>query len=116
LGISGIGAIGVGVFNMDYIPLVHRASALFAFLFGNLAALYSYRLVRPPLSYVFALLGLTGISALALYGGKIYLGLGVGGMERLILYPAIFWAIGFGSYLAADAKRPLSQQGDSSKT
>src|SRR5512137_1580342 len=54
LGISGIGAVGVGVFDMDYIPLIHRASALLAFLFGNLAALYSFKLARPPLSYVFA--------------------------------------------------------------
>ena len=105
LALSGIGAIGVGVFNEDYIPLVHRASALMAFLFGNLAALYSYRMVRPPLACVFALLGLIGLSALALYGGRTYLGLGVGGMERMILYPAMFWAIGFGAYLSAEENR-----------
>lgn len=104
LALSGIGAIGVGVFNEDY-PLVHRPSALLAFLFGNLAALYSYRMVRPPLAYVFALLGLIGLSALALYGGGIYIGLGVGGMERMILYPAMFWAIGFGAYLSAEDDR-----------
>jgi len=104
LALSGIGAIGVGVFNEDY-PLVHRPSALLAFLFGNLAALYSYRMVRPPLACVFALLGLIGLSALALYGGGIYIGLGVGGMERMILYPAMFWAIGFGAYLSAEEDR-----------
>jgi len=102
--LTGIGAIGVGVFNEDY-PIVHRPSALLAFFFGNLAALYSYRLVRPPLSFVFALLGLIGLSALGLYGGGIYLGLGIGGMERMILYPAMFWAIGFGAYLLAEESR-----------
>ena len=103
--LSGVGSVGVGLFNEDYIPNVHRASALLAFLFGNLAAIYSYRMARPPLSYVFALLGLAGLSALALYGGGVYLGLGVGGMERMILYPAMFWAIGFGGYLFAEDSR-----------
>ena len=102
LALSGIGAIGVGVFNEDFRPPVHRPFALLAFLFGNLAALYSYKLVRPPLSYVFALLGLIGLSALALFGGGIYLGLGIGGMERMVLYPAMFWAICFGAYLSAE--------------
>jgi len=102
--LSGIGAIGVGAFNEDN-PLIHRPSALLAFLFGNLAALYSYKMVRPPLSCVFALLGVIGLSAMALYGGGIYFGLGVGGMERMILYPAMFWAISFGAYLSAEDDR-----------
>ncbi len=105
LALSGIGAIGVGAFNMDYIPLIHRASALAAFLFGNLAVLCSYRMVRPPVSYVFALIGLIGLSALALYGAGIYLGLGAGGMERMILFPAMFWAIGYGAYMSAEENR-----------
>ena len=99
--LSGIGAIGVGVFDMDSWPWIHRVSALLAFLFGNVAALYSRRLVRPPVSHVFAVLGLVGLSALALFGAGIYLGLGIGGMERMILYPAMCWAIGFGAYLSA---------------
>jgi hypothetical membrane protein len=103
--LTGIGAVGVGAVNMDYIPLVHRGSALAAFLFGNLAVLYSFKMVRHPLSYVFALLGLIGLSALALFGAGIYLGLGVGGMERMILYPAMFWAVGFGAYLSAEENR-----------
>lgn len=101
LALSGIGAIGVGVFNINY-PLIHRPSALLAFLFGNLAAVYSYKMVRPPLSHMFAVLGLVGLSALALFGTETYLGLGVGGMERMILYPTMFWAIAFGAYLLAE--------------
>ena len=103
--LTGIGAIGVGAVNEDYIPLIHRASALTAFLFGNLGVLYSFKMVRHPLSYVFALLGLIGLSALALFGAGIYLGLGVGGMERMILYPAMFWAVGFGAFLSAEENR-----------
>ena len=28
-----------------------------------------------------------------------FLGLGKGGMERMIAYPALLWAVGFGGYL-----------------
>lgn len=104
LALSGIGAIGVGVFNSDY-TLAHRPSALLAFLFGNLAAVYSCKMVRPPLSHIFVALGLIGLSALGLFGGEAYLGLGVGGMERMILYPTMFWAVAFGAYLLAEESR-----------
>lgn len=102
LALSGVGAIGVGIFDMDFAPMIHRVSAFFAFFFGNLAAIYSYKLVRPPLSHVFVILGLTGLAALALYGSRIFLGLGIGGMERMIFYPAMFWALGFGAYMFAE--------------
>jgi hypothetical membrane protein len=103
--LSGIGAIGVGLFNEDT-GMAHRVAAFLAFFFGNLAALYSYRIARPLASFVFAVLGLMGLSALGLFGGKIYLGLGIGGMERMILYPAMLWAVGFGAYLIASRTGP----------
>jgi hypothetical membrane protein len=102
LALSGVGAIGVGIFNEDYIPAVHAVFALMAFLFGNLAVIYSSKMVRPPLSYLFIILGLIGLSALILFVGDTYLGLGAGGMERMIFYPAMFWAIGFGACLLAE--------------
>jgi len=105
LSLSGIGAIGVGVFNEDYIPAVHALFALLAFLFGNLAVIYSCKMVRSPLSYLFILLGLIGLSALVLLGSSTYLGLGAGGMERMIFYPAMFWALGFGAYLLAEESK-----------
>ncbi len=108
LALSGIGAIGVGVFNEDYIPEVHSLFALMAFLFGNLAAMVSYKLVRPPLSWSFVLLGLIGLSALALFGTDTYLGLGAGGMERMIFYPAMFWALSFGAYMLAEENKARS--------
>jgi len=105
LSLSGIGAIGVGVFNEDYISAVHALFALLAFLFGNLAVIYSCKMVRSPLSYLFILLGLIGLSALVLLGSSTYLGLGAGGMERMIFYPAMFWALGFGAYLLAEESK-----------
>jgi len=108
LALSGIGAIGVGVFNENDFPEAHSVFALMAFLFGNLAVIWSSKMVRSPLSYLFVLLGLVGLSALVLFGADIYLGLGAGGMERMIFYPAMFWAIGFGVYLLAQENRASS--------
>lgn len=98
LGVSAVGAIGVGVFDMDNFRELHGLSALLAFLFGNLAAVYSSRKVRPPVSYLFLALGLTGLSALALLGAEMDLGLGLGGIERMVFYPAMFWLLAFGIY------------------
>lgn len=44
-------------------------------------------------------MGSASIFALVLYGLNIYLGLGPGGMERMIAYPVLLWAIGFGGYM-----------------
>ena len=108
LALSGIGAIGVGVFNEDYIPAAHALFALMAFLFGNLAVIISYKVVCPPLSWLFVLLGLIGLSALVLLGTSTYLGLGAGGMERIIFYPAMFWALSFGASMTAEENRACS--------
>lgn len=105
LAASGIGAIGVGTFNENSFPTIHAVSALMAFLFGNLAAIYSCKIVRSPLSYIFTLLGIMGLAALALFAGNTYLGLSAGGMERMIFYPAMIWTLGFGAYLLGEEGR-----------
>ena len=102
LGLSAVGAIGVGVFDMDNFRELHGLSALLAFMFGNLAAIYSWKAVRPPISYLFVMLGLIGLSAFVLFIGNIDLGLGLGGMERLAFYPAMFWVLTFGAYMLAE--------------
>jgi hypothetical protein len=32
-----------------------------------------------------------------------YLGLGLGGIERVIIYPMALWLLGFGAYLIGDS-------------
>lgn len=100
--VSAIGAIGVGVFDMDNFNALHGLSALLAFLFGNLAAVYSSKMARPPASHLFVVLGVLGLASLALLGGEVDLGLGLGGIERMVFYPAMFWLISFGTYLMAE--------------
>ena len=96
--ITGIGAMGVGVFTEDA-GVIHAVFSLITFLFAGLSAILSYKLQKPPLSYLSIVLGALSLSALALFGSGIFLGLGKGGMERMIAYPALLWAVGFGGYL-----------------
>jgi len=96
--LAGVGAIGVGIFTED-VRIVHRVFSLIVFLFGGLSAVASYKLQKPPLSYFSAVLGFIVILALILFGSGNYLGLGRGGMERMIAYPALLWTVMFGGYL-----------------
>ena len=97
--ISGIGAIGVGVFP-ETTHLPHTISAGIAFGVGGLACAYCYRIVRAPLMYLFLGLGLLAIVSLILTGSKIDLGIGIGGIERMVAYPIIIWTLMIGAILA----------------
>lgn len=96
--IAGIGAMGVGLFPED-VPVIHSIVSLITFLFGGLSAIVSYKLLNPPLSYFSVLLGVLSLGALVLFASGTYLGLGAGGMERMIAYPTLLWGVGFGSSL-----------------
>ncbi len=105
--LTGIGAMGVGLFPKTA-GAIHGVVSLIIFLFGGLSAITSYKLLISPLSYSAVLLGALSLVALALFGSGIYLGLGCGGMERMIAYPTLLWAVGFGGHL-------MSYSGDSAK-
>ena len=51
------------------------------------------------MSVFWVILGTLGLISLILYVPGIYLGLGKGGMERLIVYPNLLWALGFGGWI-----------------
>jgi len=51
------------------------------------------------------LLGALTLSSLMLFVLGNYIGLGAGGMERMIAYPVILWGVGFGGYLMASERR-----------
>jgi len=98
LAITNVGAIGVGLFTEDF-GIVHTIFALILFLFTGLTAILSYKLQKPPFSYLSVLLGALALLAIVLVASGTYLGLGKGGMERMIAYPALLWVIGFGAHL-----------------
>jgi hypothetical membrane protein len=102
--LTAIGAMGVGVFTENS-GNVHPVVSLIAFLFGGLSSIASYRLLRRPFSVIAVILGLMALGALGLFAAQTYLGLGVGGMERMIVYPILMWGAGFGGYLLANHEK-----------
>lgn len=44
-----------------------------------------------PFTVINVVLGLTALAALGLFAARIYLGLGRGGMERMIACPILMW-------------------------
>ena len=102
LALTGIGAIGVGVFPAtDPLAGIHGVFALITFLFANITAIYAARFLRAPLLHLSVILGAVGLVALGLFLSGQYLGLGIGGMERMIVLPVLAWGIALGGYLMA---------------
>lgn len=101
--ISALGAIGVGLINENHPPF-HTIMATLAFGGGGLVALFSYRLVRNKLGFLSYALGMVTLVALVLMATQTYLGMGVGGMERLIFFPAMTWLLGLGAILAYEVE------------
>lgn len=115
--LTAIGAMGVGIFTEDA-GTIHSIVSLIAFLFSGLSAIFAvicsyvheFKLMKMPFSIIAVILGLTTLVGLVLFVGKIYLGLGAGGMERMIVYPVLMWGAGFGGYLMAHPEKPTTQQ------
>lgn len=111
--IAGLGAAGVGVFP-ETAGVVHDIVSLIVFLFAGLSAIVTYKLQKAPMSYLSVVLGVLTLVSLALsvpalLPGRVsgfYLGIGAGGLERMIFYPAILWAISFGVHLMATEDKP----------
>ena len=102
--VGGLGAIGVGVFP-ETTGEVHVLVSFVAFFFTGLAAIASFRLLVSPMSYLAVVLGTLTLVALVLYANGTYLGLGPGGMERMVAYPAVIWVIGAGGNLMGLARQ-----------
>jgi hypothetical membrane protein len=93
----GIGLSGVGIFPGDRIPW-HGIFALVIFISGGIAAITSFKIVSSPLRYIFISFGIIALVFLLL--NKFFIpGLGVGGAERWLFYPIVFWVTGMGAYL-----------------
>jgi len=96
--LTGIGDLGVGLFP-ETMLLPHSISAFFIFVFGGLVAIKAYKVEKPPLNYLSILIGMFSLATLFFFSMGIYLGLGIGGMERMIVYPTLIWTVAFGGYL-----------------
>ena len=113
VGLAGLGAVGVGILNESSPYMLHDLFSLLTFIGIGLTALVSYRLQKPPLGYFSVILGLVTLVSLVLYvadsgvtaGGD--LGIGPGGLERMVVYPVLFWSLAFSGHLMAlDESKP----------
>ena len=90
--------MGVGIFPENY-PLEHGIFSLVVFLFGGLAAIAAFKIERRPLNYFSVAIGAFSVIMLVLYVFGYYLGLGPGGMERIVAYPELLWGVALGGHM-----------------
>jgi hypothetical membrane protein len=99
-GLGGIGTILVGLFPENTVANLHVLGATLPFLIGNIGLIllgYSLKMSRWLQTYT-ALTGLLCLIALSLFMTHSYLGIGQGGLERIVAYPQTIWMIVIGLY------------------
>ncbi len=109
--LAGAGTLAVGIFPentalVQGIPVIHAVAAILAFFIGGIAAVSAYRYTKPPFNIISVVLGAASLTASGLFFVTYNmgsLGLGIGGMERMIAYPMLLWIIGLGGYLLGAA-------------
>jgi len=107
---TGIGAAGIGIFNED-LGLAHVIAVRMFWVFAVPSAVMSYKFQKKPLSYVSVILGVLTLIAVFVFLSTVYinpsinyLGIGRGGMQRIIQYPILLWALGFGAHLIGNSE------------
>jgi hypothetical membrane protein len=108
LAISGFGSAAAGVVALNISFSVHSIFGLIAFVTAATSAIISCKFEKSPLSYISVILGAVTLSAIILFmlgqgSSGFYLGIGLGGMERFIVYPILLWLLGFGAYLIGNS-------------
>jgi hypothetical membrane protein len=112
IAVLGFGALGVGLFPGNT-GTPHALFAMTTFVAGGVAAVSAGRVATGPFRMLSVLLGATALVTLGLY---VLLGdaspmarLGIGGVERWIVYPIVLWVVAFGGYLSGRAEgEPLA--------
>lgn len=104
--LGGIGAMGAGLVPLDAGDL-HSLFALLGFVFFNVEALATAWIIRGPMRLVSLAAGIVGLVYVVVMiigdagNAAIFGAIGHGGSERMIVYPAMLWAVAFGGYLMA---------------
>jgi hypothetical membrane protein len=95
MALTGVAQACVGIFP-ETLGLPHVAAAATVFIGGCMLAILSFRVFPVPWAWISVVLGIIMLAAIILLFAGFYLGLGKGGMERIIVYPFIIWALGSG--------------------
>jgi hypothetical membrane protein len=105
----GAGALGVGLFPGNT-GNPHAIFAMVTFVSGGVAAIAAGRVTGSPFRFLSVLLGAVSLVTLGTYmalgDASPMAPLGIGGIERWIVYPVIVWVIAFGGYLLGRANGP----------
>lgn len=99
--LSGIGTVMVGLFPENTISSLHVVGAFLGLGIGNLSILLlglSLNRIHPAVRTYTIVSAMISLGAFALFSFDVFLGLGRGGMERLISYPFTIWMVTFGFY------------------
>lgn len=105
--LAGLGAVIVGLLT-EQMGMIHYMGAMMVFVLGPLAAVVSSRSVKPPLSYLFIILGLISLAFAPIVTMDIMNALSTytiaqtAGAENMIVYPFLLWMLAFGTYLMKD--------------
>ncbi|MBW4061021.1 DUF998 domain-containing protein [Candidatus Saccharibacteria bacterium] len=113
LAVAGVGTLIVGLSPENVNTGLHQFGAALPFLLGNLGvAVLGFALVLPRGARLFTITsGIVPLVALTLYVLGIYLGLGIGGMERVVAYPQTIWLIWFGWYMSKNRYEVVRRNG-----
>jgi len=106
-GLSGIFAMGVGIFPGDT-GSIHGLVALGWFAAAPLSAIISARMVKGPLAWFSVAIGLFSLIVLffAFSDGmdSPFRFFGRGGEERMLVFPVVMWMAAFAGYLMGSCK------------
>jgi hypothetical membrane protein len=115
--IGGFGVVLVGLFPENTVSAFHGIGAALPFLVGNIGIVilgYSLNIPKPLRLYTL-LSGVIVFIALGVYATGHYVGIGEGGIERVVAYPQTIWMIVIGTYLflskTACSQERLGKQG-----
>ncbi len=108
-GIWGLGALIAGAVPETLLS-VHELASIASLLAGSIAAIVAFWFLTSPLKYLSLVLGLFSFASVIplTFAGPFFrwngiFGLGVGGIERMVVYPIVIWEIAFGAYLMSGA-------------
>lgn len=95
----GVGAFGVGIFPYLVNYPFHSYFAFIAFIFGGITELLFVMHRGTSLRIFSPVIGVLVMVSIFLYATGTLFGLGGGGMERMIVYPTLFWALALSGHL-----------------
>ena len=107
LALAGVCNIGLGVVAEEIFPATHVHGLFYLIMSVSwaVAAILSYKFIKSPFSFVSICLGAFSLAVFILsflgeyVSSSFVFGFGLGGVERLSVYPLWLWTLGFGAYL-----------------